>query len=201
MKSLLTEWTPLDYNADVIKEQSEAGGKIRLTGVIQRADALNQNGRIYPLEILQREVRNYQKFIAENRATGELDHPNESIINLKNVSHVMKEVRMDGDVVYGTVELLNTPSGKIAQDLVKDGVRLGISSRGVGSTKKEGDYNVVQSDYIIICWDLVQEPSTSMAFLQTEGRKIDDEQIKKSFSKSDRVDRILNDILVRRSVK
>lgn len=201
MRNLLTEWTALDYDPKLVKEQREAGGKIRLSGVIQRSDALNQNGRIYPREILSREIRNYQKFIAESRATGELDHPDSSIINLKNVSHIMREVRMEGDTVYGVLELLNTPSGKIAQELVEGGVKLGISSRGVGSTKKEGDYNLVGDDFVLITFDLVQEPSTAQAFLYTEGKKIEDSDLKKVLRKSDRIDRILNDIESRRGGK
>lgn len=201
MRNLLTEWTALDYNPEQIKEQTSSGAKVRLSGVIQRADALNQNGRIYPKEILSREIRNYQKFIAENRALGECDHPDSSIINLKNVSHIMKEVRMEGDEVFGSLELLNTPSGKILQSLVEGGVRLGISSRGVGSTKKEGDYNVVGDDFVLICFDVVAEPSTAQAFLYTEGKKIDDNDLKKVLRKSDRIDRILNDILSRREDK
>ena len=201
MKNLLTEWTALDYNPEQIKEQKASDGKIRLSGIIQRADALNQNGRIYPKDILTREIRNYQKFIAENRATGELDHPDSSIINLKNVSHIMREVRMEGDAVYGTLELLNTPSGKIAQELVEGGVRLGISSRGVGSTSKEGDYNVVGEDFVLITFDLVQEPSTAQAFLYTEGKRIDETDMNRVLRKSDRIDRILNDIIARRGGK
>lgn len=197
MRNLLTEWTALDYDPEQIKEQKDSSGKLKLSGIIQRADALNQNGRIYPKEILSREIRNYQKFIAESRATGELDHPDSSIINLKNVSHIMKEVRMEGDTVYGVLELLNTPSGKIAQELVMGGVKLGISSRGVGSTKKEGDYNVVGEDFVLITFDLVQEPSTAQAFLYTEGKKIEDSDMRKILRKSDRIDRILNDLLGR----
>lgn len=198
MRNLLTEWTALDYDPQQIKEAKEAGAKVRLSGIIQRADSLNQNGRVYPREILAREIRNYQKFIAESRATGELDHPDSSIINLKNVSHIMREVRMEGDDVFGVLELLNTPSGKIAQELVEGGVKLGISSRGVGSTKKDGDYNVVGDDFVLITFDLVQEPSTAQAFLYTEGRKIEDSDLRKVLRKSDRIDRILNDITSRR---
>ena len=133
--------------------------------------------------------------------TGNCDHPESSIINLKNVSHIMREVRMEGDDVIGALELLNTPSGKILQSLVESGVKLGISSRGVGSTKKEGDYNVVGDDFVLICFDVVAEPSTAQAFLHTEGRKIDDSDLRKVLRKSDRIDRILNDITSRRGDK
>jgi Prohead core protein serine protease len=166
-----------------------------MKGILQKADTLNQNGRIYPASVLEREVRNYQKFIAENRALGELDHPDSSVVNLKNVSHVVKEAYLDKGVVYGSVELLDTPSGKILQSLVESGVKLGISSRGVGSTKKQGDYHVVQDDFQLICWDYVSEPSTPGAFMLPEGKQINSHELRNIFNKSDRIDRIINDIL------
>lgn len=169
--------------------------KVLMKGVLQKADTLNQNGRIYPLSILEREVRNYQKFIVENRALGELDHPDSSVVNLKNVSHIIREAYLESGVVYGTAEVLDTPSGKILQSLVESGVKLGISSRGVGSTRKQGDYHVVQDDFQLICWDYVSEPSTPGAFMIPEGRRIQESDLKKIFNKSDRIDRVLNDIL------
>ena len=169
--------------------------KVLMKGVLQKADTLNQNGRVYPISVLEREVRNYQKFIAENRALGELDHPDSSVINLKNVSHLIKEAYIDKNVVYGTVEVLDTPSGKILKSLVESSVKLGISSRGVGSTKKQGDYHVVQDDFQLICWDYVSEPSTPGAFMLPEGKRINSNDLKSIFNKSDRIDRIVNDIL------
>ena len=166
-----------------------------MKGILQKADTLNQNGRIYPINVLDREVRNYQKFIIENRALGELDHPDSSVVNLKNVSHIIREAYLDKDVVYGTIEVLDTPAGKILQSLVSSGVKLGISSRGVGSTKKQGDYHVVQDDFQLICWDYVSEPSTPGAFMLPEGRRITSTEFQKVFNKSDRIDRILNDII------
>ena len=160
-RKLLTEWLAFSYSPDQIKESKELNaGKIVMKGVLQKADTLNQNGRIYPQSILEREVRNYQKFIQENRALGECDHPDSSVVELKNASHIIREAHMEGDVCYGTVELLDTPSGKILQSLVESGVTLGISSRGVGSTRRDGDYDVVQDDFQLICWDYVSEPST-----------------------------------------
>jgi hypothetical protein len=194
---LLSSYEIFDYSADSIKESKEQNnGKILMKGILQKADTLNQNGRIYPLNVLQREVRNYQKFIIENRALGECDHPDSSVVNLKNVSHIMREAYLDGNTVLGTIELLNTPSGKILQSLVESGVKLGISSRGVGSTQKQGDYQVVQDDFQIICWDVVSEPSTPAAFMIPEGKTITTSELRAIFTKSDRIDRILNDILV-----
>jgi hypothetical protein len=169
--------------------------KVMLRGILQRADALNQNGRIYPLAVLEREIRNYQKFILENRALGECDHPDSSVVNLKNVSHIVREAYMEGNDVKGTIELLNTPAGQILQSLVESKVKLGISSRGVGSTKKQGEYHVVQDDFQIICWDMVSEPSTSQAFMIPEGYVINSNDLRKSIKRSDRVDRVLNEIL------
>jgi hypothetical protein len=169
--------------------------KVMMKGILQKADTLNQNGRIYPMNVLEREVRNYQKFIIENRALGELDHPDSSVVNLKNVSHLVREAYIESGTVYGSVEILNTPSGKILQSLVESGVKLGISSRGVGSTRKQGDYYVVQDDFQLICWDYVSEPSTPGAFMIPEGKRIDQAELKAVFNKTDRIDRILNDIL------
>jgi len=169
--------------------------KIMMKGILQKADTLNQNGRIYPMNVLEREIRNYQKFIIENRALGELDHPESSVVNLKNVSHIIREAHLEKGTVIGTVEVLNTPSGKILQSLVESGVKLGISSRGVGSTKKQGDYHMVQDDFQLICWDYVSEPSTPGAFMIPEGRKLQEGDLRKIFNKSDRIDRILNDVL------
>jgi hypothetical protein len=194
---LLNSYEVFDYTPDMIKESREKnGGKVVMRGILQKADTLNQNGRIYPMAVLEREIRNYQKFIAENRALGELDHPDSSVVNLKNVSHVIKEAYLEKGVVYGTVELLDTPSGKILQSLVESGVKLGISSRGVGSVKKQGDYHIVQDDFQLICWDYVSEPSTPGAFMLPEGRTVNSNELRKIFNKSDRIDRIINDILI-----
>lgn len=194
-KKLLTEWLKFDYTPDMIKEARETnGGKLIMKGILQKADTLNQNGRIYPQIILEREVRNYQKFIKENRALGECDHPDTSVVELKNASHIVREAHMEGKTCYGTVELLDTPSGKILQSLVESGVTLGISSRGVGSTKREGDYDVVQDDFQLICWDFVSEPSTPNAFMMREGKELNRGK-SRHLNKSDRIDRIFNDIL------
>ena len=192
---LITEWVNFEYNPQVIKEQREAGKPLIMKGILQKAETLNQNGRVYPRAILEREIRNYQKFIKENRALGELDHPDSSVVELKNASHNIKEAYMEGNVVYGTVEILNTPSGKILQSLVESGVTLGISSRGVGSTKSEGNMQIVQDDFQLICWDFVSEPSTPGAFMMKEGKEVSSQFINNVFNKTDRIDRIFNDIM------
>ena len=193
---LLTDWTPFEYTPEMIKEsRDDNDGKVVMKGILQKAETLNQNGRVYPQAILEREVRNYQKFIKENRALGECDHPDSSVVELKNVSHIVREAYMEGDIVYGEVELLDTPCGKILQNLVEAGVTLGISSRGVGSTKNDGDLQIVQDDFQLICWDYVSEPSTPGAFMMREGREISEGEINSYFTKTDRIDRIFNDIL------
>ena len=158
---LLTEWTPFEYNEDMINESKETnGGKIIMKGILQKAATLNQNGRIYPLAILEREVRNYQKFIKENRALGELDHPDDSVINLKNASHLVTEVWWDGGSVMGKVQVLNTPAGNILKGLCSSGVKLGISSRGLGSVRESQGKTIVEDDFQLICFEFVSEPST-----------------------------------------
>jgi hypothetical protein len=197
---LLASYEVFDYTPEMIKESRELnGGKIVLKGILQKADTVNQNGRIYPRHILEREIRNYQKFIVENRAIGEIDHPDTSVINLKNVSHKVIEARFQDNVVMGAIEILNTPSGKILQDLLEGNVKLGISSRGVGTVQKRGDYHEVQEDFQLICFDAVSEPSTPGAFLIPEGKIITSQELKETFNRSDRIDRILNEILYKQS--
>jgi hypothetical protein len=193
---LLTEWAPFFYDAKSLKEsRDQNGGKLIMKGILQKAETLNQNGRVYPKDILEREVRNYQKFIRENRALGECDHPDSSVVELKKVSHIIREAHMEGNICYGTVEILDTPCGKILQSLVEAGVTLGISSRGVGSTKKSGDHQIVQDDFQLICWDFVSEPSTPGAFMMREGKQVTSSELACTFNRSDRIDRIFNDIL------
>ena len=195
-RKLLTEWLAFGYTPELIKESKEQNnGKIVMNGVLQKSDTLNQNGRIYPAPILEREVRNYQKFIQENRALGELDHPDSSVVELKNASHIVREAHMTDGVCYGSVEVLDTPSGKILQSLIESGITLGISSRGVGSTQQEGDHDVVQDDFQLICWDFVSEPSTPGAFMMAEGKDFTHKDLRRHFNKTDRIDRLVNDIL------
>jgi len=127
--------------------------------------------------------------------TGNCDHPEHSVVELKNASHIIREARMEGDAVVGSIELLNTPSGKILQSLVESGVTLGISSRGVGSTRQQGDSQIVQEDFQLICFDMVSEPSTPGAFMLRESRKIDQKDLDRIFTKTDKIDRIFNEIL------
>lgn len=193
--NVLREWTPIQCSKEMIKESREKfDGKIMLSGIIQRANTLNQNGRVYPRPILEREIMNYQKMIRENRALGECDHPDSSVVELKNVSHIVREAYMKGDDVYGRIEILDTPSGKIIQSLIESGVTLGISSRGVGSTVSKAGNQVVQDDFQLICFDMVSEPSTPGAFMLKE-HKIQRKDLDKFFNQTDKIDRMFNEIL------
>jgi hypothetical protein len=148
------------------KVQEDEGGRTLVKGILQRAGAENQNGRIYPREILMREAKKYEQFIKERRALGELDHPDSTVINLKNVSHNIREIWWEGDDLCGTVEVLSTPSGNILKELLKAGILLGISSRGMGSTKPlAGNKVEVAEDFELIGWDFVSNPSTHGAFM------------------------------------
>ena len=166
-----------------------AEGGLILSGVMQRADAQNGNGRIYPHKILAREMENYSKLVKERRALGELDHPDDSVINLKNASHMVTEVWWDGKDVMGKVQVLNTPSGQILKALVESGVKLGISSRGLGSVHESSQGTIVEDDFQLICFDFVSEPSTTGAFMMKEHKEPN------VFTKADKVNRMLNDIL------
>ena len=196
-KFLLKEFTAFEYN-DSDLDKREEGKPLVLNGILQKANTLNQNGRVYPRHILEREIRNYEKLIRENRAFGELDHANEPIVNMKNISHVIREIWMEGDIVYGKVEILQTPSGKIIEAIIKAKCKPGISSRALGSLQRENNVNVVQDDLQIICWDFVSEPSTPGAFMMAEAKQYDANIVKAVFTKSDFVDRAANEILALR---
>ena len=147
------------------EKRSVMEGAVYLVGIIQKAGTKNGNGRIYRKETLQREIENYQKAVNERRSLGELDHPDDSVINLKNASHLVTKTWWQGEDVMGKIEVLDTPSGKILKDLVKANVKLGISSRGLGSVKQENNRTIVEDDFQLICFDMVSEPSTPGAYL------------------------------------
>ena len=196
-KYLLTEYYELCTNGicdDLLTEEEKRmvreENAMFLTGVMQRANHLNGNRRVYSRPILEREVENYKKLVKERRALGELDHPDSAVINLANASHLVTEVWWDGPNVMGKVKVLNTPSGKILQELVSDGVKLGISSRGLGSVTENQGRTIVEDDFQLICFDFVSEPSTTGAYMTLE------EGIEKRvFSKADRINRALNSVL------
>ena len=172
-KQLLVDYIPFEVTREQINESiSNNGGRLVVKGVLQRAEAKNQNGRIYPRETLMREAKKYAKIqIRERRALGELDHPDSSVVNLQNASHNILEMHWKGKDLVGTVEVLGTPAGNILKELFKSGIKLGISSRGLGSVEElsEGDgmepVVKVQPDFELIAFDFVSNPSTHGAFL------------------------------------
>ena len=168
-----------------------SNGGMMLSGKLQEADVQNGNGRVYPHKVLMREVENYKKLVKENRALGELDHPDDSVINLKNASHMVTDIWMEDKAVMGKVKVLNTPSGQVLKSLVESGVKLGISSRGMGSVSEGGGNVVVQEDFQLICFDFVSEPSTPNAFMMREAKEFNN----KVFTKADRINRLLNEVL------
>ena len=169
MKSLLIDHTPFQIaNVTIVENKQLGEGKSLMTlkGKLQEAEQKNGNGRVYPREILEREVKKYAEGPVKTRtALGELDHPEATVVNLANTSHVITEVWWDGNDLMGKLQLLPTPAGNIAKALVISGIPLGISSRGMGSVKQLGETVEVQDDFELLCWDLVSVPSTPQAYM------------------------------------
>lgn len=199
---LLKEFAEFEYSKEVDvegKPKKSEYGNMYVKGILQRANTLNQNGRIYPRDILEKEVNNYMKLVKDRRATGELDHADEPVVNLKTVSHVITDIWWEGDAVWGRVEILEEmDQGRQLKTLFNNGIKVGISSRAVGSLKQQSNANVVQDDLQIICWDFVSEPSTPGAFMMKEARELTSKEktdVEHFFKKSDRIDRIANELL------
>ena len=170
-KSLLIEYSIFTPKSTQLTEGAKGARNLTVQGVVQRADSENANRRVYPKRILQKEVEKYiATSIAENRALGELDHPESTVINLKNVSHNIKKLWWDGDDLMGEIEVLPTPSGNILFQLFANNITVGISSRGMGSVQALGEGTVeVQDDFELLCWDFVSTPSTQGAFMTPTG--------------------------------
>ncbi|GJQ43870.1 MAG: hypothetical protein JETCAE03_33680 [Ignavibacteriaceae bacterium] len=199
MKPLIkpADYLPFIIAPKLIQESlTKNSGRLIVSGVLQRANAKNQNGRIYPRAILDRELKKYQNLIKERRSMGELDHPDSAIVNLQNVSHIILDAKWDGDDIIGTIEVLNTPSGKILKELFLADVRLGISSRGLGSVSEldEGTLQV-EDDFELVGWDFVSNPSTHGAFMSPQ-------QLTESVSKNpvvacrNKIECLIRDILI-----
>ena len=180
MKQLIVDYIPFEITPQQITESmSTNDGKLIVKGVLQRADAKNQNGRVYPKNLLMREAKKYtENFIQQKRALGELDHPDSSVVNLQNASHNVLEMHFNGNDLVGTVEVLGTPSGNILKELFKSGIKLGISSRGLGSVETIGESGAqeVQPDFELIAFDFVSNPSTHGAFLSPMNESVDKTQ-------------------------
>lgn len=190
MNNLLINVTPFK---GMLTESKTKPGVFEVVGIMQRAGAKNQNGRIYKREILEDQVREYiENFVKVGNAYGELDHPESPIVSLKNASHVVKDLWWEGDDLMGKVELLNTPSGNIVKEILRGGHTIGISSRGTGSVQQTNEGTLmVQPDFELVCWDFVSNPSTQGAFMNpislNEGKQVG--------GKYDRLDSIINNIL------
>ena len=197
---LLTEYRTFKVDKRLVEASLRENKSLVVKGVIQRAEAKNQNGRIYPREILEREIKKYAEGpIKERRALGELDHPESSVINLQNVSHNVTKVKMVGDDVYGEVEILSTPAGNILKELFRNGITVGISSRGMGSVQENGNGTVeVQDDFELLCFEFVSTPSTHGAFMKPAGRALQELQegkIQVPSYKYTNVNNIIRDII------
>ena len=200
-KQVLIEYYAFKPSAQSLTEMKISTSKnLIVEGVVQRADAKNQNGRVYPKDTLEREVEKYVEGpIAENRALGELDHPDSSIINLKNVCHNITKLWWDGDDLMGRIEVLPTPSGNILKQLFINNITVGISSRGMGSVKPLGEGTVeVQDDFELLCWDFVSTPSTQGAFMRPTGNTMNesyDPTVIAKPSKYSKVNQLISEII------
>ena len=191
MAQLLVDVTPFK---SVLKESKDRPGVFEVEGVMQRAKAENQNGRVYSKDILVREAKKYmEEFVKRGNAFGELDHPESPVVSLKNASHVVKDLYWKGNDLMGKVELLNTPAGNIVKEIIKAGHTIGISSRGTGSVNQTNEGHLeVQDDFDLVCWDFVSNPSTHGAFMNP----ISLQEGKAAVSKYLNLDSIINDILL-----
>ena len=196
-KKLLVDVRPFEISRQKIDESiKENKGRLIVKGVLQRAESKNQNGRVYPREVLLKEVSKYlEEQVAERRALGELDHPESSVVNLNNASHIVIEMHWDGDDLLGTVEVLSTPSGNILKELFKSGIKLGISSRGLGSVEpvneKSGEDGTVevQPDFELIAFDFVSNPSTHGAFMRPVNEGVEKQE------PENKIESIINSIM------
>ena len=197
-KQLLVDYIPFEITPQQINESlTKNNGRLIVKGILQRADVKNQNGRVYPRETLMREADQYSSVqIKERRALGELDHPDSSVVNLQNASHNILEMHWSGDDLSGTVEVLGTPAGNILKELFKSGIKLGISSRGLGSVKEihEDDSVEVQPDFELIAFDFVSNPSTQGAFMHPLSEGVDKSKTR-TCGKWCKIESIINNIM------
>ena len=199
-KKLLTEFFELCKDGicqDLLTEREKrevSNGVLYLSGRLQTCEKKNGNGRVYPCKTLKREVKNYQNVIKDNRALGELDHPDDSVINLRNASHMVTDMWWEGNDVMGKIKVLDTPSGRILKDLINNGVKLGISSRGLGSVKESMGQTIVQEDFELICFDIVSEPSTPDAYVYPKDKNPRTSFTVRENKLNEKKDLIINDL-------
>ena len=173
MKKLLIETHAFKVSPQQLTENISEAGNLLVEGVLATAEVQNGNGRYYAKSLWEREMDKYQELIEQRRSMGELDHPESSVVNLKNVSHLISEYYWDGDNVMGKIEILPTPAGNILKELIKHGVTVGVSSRGMGSLEQRNGMMEVQDDFELLCWDFVSTPSNPGSYMHTikEGKE------------------------------
>jgi hypothetical protein len=172
-KNLLIETISFQPRAFTLVEAKGGSGLPLVEGVLATAEIKNGNGRYYSKKIWDREIDKYMSSVKENRAVGELDHPESTVINLKNVCHNIKDIWWDGDHIMGKIEILPTPSGNILQALINSGITVGVSSRGMGSVRQMGETLEVQEDFELLCWDFVSTPSNPGSWMTSINESLD----------------------------
>ena len=173
-KKLLIETNTIKVSPSQLTENvNKENGNLMVEGILATAEVKNGNGRYYSKELWNREMEKYKDLIEQRRSMGELDHPESTVVNLKNVSHLITDYYWDGDNVMGKIEILHTPSGNILKELIKNGITVGVSSRGMGSLEQRGDIMEVQDDFELLCWDFVSTPSNPGSYMHTlnEGKQ------------------------------
>ena len=167
-KKLLIETHTVKISPSQLTENVNSdNGNLMVEGILATAEVKNGNGRYYKKELWDREMEKYDQLVKERRSMGELDHPESTVINLKNVSHIVTGYDWDGDQLMGKIEILPTPSGNILKELIKNGVTVGVSSRGMGSLEDKGGVMEVQDDFELLCWDFVSTPSNPGSYMHT----------------------------------
>ena len=190
MKQILIETQTFAAKPVKLVEGKSGNGNMLVQGILATAEVKNGNGRYYSKDLWEREIDKYMESVNANRALGELDHPDSSIINLKNVSHNIKKIFWEQDNVMGVIEILPTPSGNILKSLFENGIPVGVSSRGMGSLKQMGELMEVQDDFELLCWDFVSTPSNPGSYM---GRLNESKTVTKS--KYTKVNSVITDIL------
>jgi hypothetical protein len=200
-KSLLVEYQQFVPNTELIKEAITNNNPIRVTGVLQRAGSKNQNGRVYPMDILKREADMYnEEFVKQRRALGECDHPDSSVVSLANASHHITKMWWDGSDLMGEIEILSTPSGNILKNILASGIIVGISSRGLGSirevfTEDQDKYLEVQKDFELVAFDFVSNPSTQGAYMYPVNESKDNNLLKNNIDKDKKINSIVSQLI------
>ena len=194
MKQILIETQYFTATPVQLTEGKSESGNLLVKGILATAEVKNGNGRYYSKELWERKIDKYMENVRANRALGELDHPDSSIINLKNVSHNIKKIFWEGDNVMGIIELLPTPSGNILTSLFQNNIPVGVSSRGMGSLKQMGELMEVQDDFELLCWDFVSTPSNPGSYMAVTGM-MNESKIPQQFNKYKNVNSIITDIL------